>query len=289
MTIWLIANPKAGCGDRGESFWRSYLETSGLTNLTPCDLENDSWIERIQPGDWLLAAGGDGTVSRAAEICVSKEAVLGVLPSGTANDFARNLGLPPDPQALCDLIASGSQQSVDVGWVNEQLFLNVSHIGVGTWPVRGATSEVKQRWGQLGYARVLVSRLWAYRGFPATIRCDGQMAQGRWLSIAIASGAFYGGGNPIPRAAANDGQLDVVAVRPRSFVHLFLVYTLVRIFGREARKNATIVHFKGGHCEVATRRPKTVTADGEIVSSTPLKARCEAGRLQVLCESVVST
>lgn len=289
MTIWLIANPKAGAGDRGETFWRSHLEASGLTELTSCDLENDSWIERIESGDWLLAAGGDGTVSRAAEICVDKEAVLGVLPSGTANDFSRNLDLPEDPQALCDLIASGIQQSVDVGWMNGQLFLNVSHIGVGTWPVRGATSDVKKRWGQLGYARVLITRLWAYRGFPATIRCDGDTAQGRWLSIAIASGAFYGGGNPIPQAAANDGQLDVVAVRPRSFVHLILAYTLVRIFGREPRKNATIVHLKGSYCNVATRRPKTITADGEVVSSTPLEARCEAGRLQVLCETVVST
>ncbi|MEX0604445.1 diacylglycerol kinase family protein, partial [Marinobacter sp.] len=121
------------------------------------------------------------------------------------------------------------------------------------------------------------------------IRCDGDTAQGKWLSIAVASGAFYGGGNPIPQAAANDGQLDVVAVRPRSFVRLLLAYVMVRIFGREARKNATIVHFKGRHCSVTTRRPKTITADGEVVSSTPLEARCESGRLQVLCEVVVNT
>ncbi|WP_166267661.1 diacylglycerol/lipid kinase family protein [Marinobacter caseinilyticus] len=289
MTIWLIANPQAGSGDRGETFWCPFLAAAGLAEPSVCDLNDTAWVNSVKAGDWLLAAGGDGTVNKTAAICLSTGGILGVLPSGTANDFARNLALPEDPQALCDLIAEGHTRPVDVAWANGQMYLNVCHIGMGTWPVREATSELKQRWGRLGYARVLLGQYRAYRGFRAAIRCQQAWVKGRWLTIGVATGAFYGGGHFIPQATANDGQLDVVAVRPRPIPHLLLAFLLTRLLGRTPKTSETLVHLKGVRCDIKTRRPKTVTADGEIMGETPLEVRCEAGCLQVICSAVVTT
>jgi len=100
MRHWLIANTQAGNGSRGEGFWKPHLERAGITSLQVCDLAEEDWETALEAGDIVLVAGGDGTVNRVARACLEHDAILGVLPSGTANDFARNLGLPEDPDAL---------------------------------------------------------------------------------------------------------------------------------------------------------------------------------------------
>ncbi|MFP3441428.1 diacylglycerol kinase family protein, partial [Pantoea sp. SIMBA_133] len=86
------------------------------------DFEESDWSTRIDDRDTLIVAGGDGSVSRAAAVCLEKGATLAVLPSGTANDFARNLGLPHQPGALCKSIASGRTQMVDVADYGDGMF-----------------------------------------------------------------------------------------------------------------------------------------------------------------------
>lgn len=289
MTTWLIANPKAGDGQRGADFWSQRLNDAGVTGLEICDLEDLGWMQRVQSGDRVLAAGGDGSVNRAAALCLDTGATLGILPSGTANDFARNLGLPEDPVALCELIASGKTHWLDVARFDDQIFLNVAHIGLGTWPVRESSGQTKRLLGRFSYVATLLRRVTDKRGFRAIIECENGTVAGRWLSIAVATGAFFGGGNEIPEASANDGQLDIVAVKPRSLLRLLLTFLRVRILRRSPGHTDTVVHLKSPWCRVVTRKPKTVTADGDVAGKTPLDVTCQPGCLNVICEQVVST
>ncbi|MEC7729504.1 MAG: diacylglycerol kinase family protein, partial [Pseudomonadota bacterium] len=110
MAYWLICNSGAGDGERGRDFWLEHLATAGIHDPLCRDFEESDWSTRLDDRDTLIVAGGDGSVSRAAAVCLEKGATLAVLPSGTANDFARNLGLPHQPGALCKLIASGRTQ-----------------------------------------------------------------------------------------------------------------------------------------------------------------------------------
>ncbi|MBW4934034.1 diacylglycerol/lipid kinase family protein [Marinobacter sp. F4206] len=289
MTHWLVANPNAGSGDRGREFWLDVLASAGVADPECCDFADDDWIGRVRAGDVVMVAGGDGSVNRGAQVCVEKHATLAVLPSGTANDFARNLGLPEEPADLCALIASGTRQWVDIAEFGHSLFLNVAHIGLGTLPVRESEGAEKKMFGRFSYGIGLLRRINAKRGFKAEIRCDKGFVKGRWLSIAVASGAFFGGGNEIPEASANDGQLDVIAVKPRPLFQLLLTFLMVRLNRSSPQRTSTIVHLKGTHCSVQTGKPKTVTADGDVVGETPLKVLCRPHVLSVIGPTVVST
>ncbi|MBU2953826.1 diacylglycerol/lipid kinase family protein [Marinobacter sp. F3R08] len=289
MTYWLICNSRAGDGERGRDFWLHHLAEAGIRDPECCDFEAPDWHRNLGGEDTVIVAGGDGSVSRVAAVCREKGATMAVLPSGTANDFARNLALPEQPGALCELIATGATQTVDVADYGQGIFLNVAHIGIGTLPVRESGGTEKKIFGRFSYAVELLRRLNARRGFRATIRCDKGVVKGRWLSIAVASGAFFGGGNEIPGASVNDGQLNVIAVRPRPLSQLLLTFLMVRLNRRAPQRTSTLIHLKGTHCKVNTAKPKTVTADGDVVSRTPLDVCSRSGELRVIGSTVINT
>jgi YegS/Rv2252/BmrU family lipid kinase len=289
MAYWLICNSMAGNGERGRDFWLNHLASAGIHDPSCRDFEEAGWTGNLGVRDTVIVAGGDGSVNRAAAICRDKGATLAILPSGTANDFSRNLGLPAQPQALCELIARGVTQTVDVADYGDGIFLNVAHVGIGTLPARESRGTEKKILGRFSYVVELLRWLNAKRGFRATIRCDRGILKGRWLSIAVASGAFFGGGNEIPEASASDGQLDIVAVRPRPMLQLFFTFLMVRLNRQAPRRTSTLVHIKSQRCLVDTDKPKTVTADGDVVSRTPLSVICKHGSLRVIGLKVVST
>ncbi|KAA0013038.1 diacylglycerol kinase family lipid kinase [Billgrantia pellis] len=265
MNYWLIVNDAAGDGRRGERFWREHLEAAGLEHLRIGQLTDTDWEREVEPGDRVLVAGGDGSVGRAATVCIERDATLAVLPSGTANDFARNLALPEDPAALCRLAVSGQTASVDVAWINGRLYLNVAHIGLGTMPAREATHERKQRLGRFSYLITLAQRAKLQRGFSGRIECDDRIVEGHWLTIAIASGAYFGGGYHIAEARIDDGQLDVVAVRHRSWLRLLFAFFATRLLGHTPRNDDTVTHIHTPQCHIRLRQSRTLTADGETL------------------------
>ncbi|GGE55814.1 hypothetical protein GCM10011533_05410 [Streptosporangium jomthongense] len=289
MTYWLVANPEAGDGQRGRAFWLEKLANAGIENPQCCDFREQAWKTHVKPNDVVMVAGGDGSVSAGAGLCLERNATLAVLPSGTANDFSRNLALPADPAALCELIRQGVTQQVDVAEFGDGIFLNVAHVGLGTLPARESQGYAKKLLGRFSYAAELLRRANAKRGFHAKIQCDQAVVHGRWLSIAISSGAFFGGGNEIPEATANDGLLDIIAVKPRPLLQLLLTFALVQLNGKSPRRTSTVVHLKGRRCDVHTTKPKTVTVDGDVAGKTPLHVVCRKHCLRVIGASVVRT
>lgn len=286
MTDWLLANPKAGDGERNEAFWRDHLATAGLEDARGCDLNNQDWVREVSPEDRILAAGGDGSVNRAAALCLETGASLAVLPSGTANDFFRNLGIENEPDAICRALLDHRAHPVDVavGEFEGGLCLNVIHVGLGTMPARdaNASGDSKKRLGQFSYLASLVRRVFSRRGFQATIATDTATVAGRWLSIAIANGAYFGGGSEVPGASIQNGNLTVIAVRPASVLTLMGAFVMTRLLGRAPKDNKTVVELTSLHCRVTTRHAKTITVDGDVAGQTPLEVTCRPGALKVV-------
>lgn len=263
MNYWLMANTAAGDGSHNVDFWREHLQAAGLESLQLHDIAETDWHRRIEPGDRLLVAGGDGSVNLAASICIERKAILGVLPSGTANDFSRNLGLSDDPAETCRIALGKHTVQVDAAWINDQLYLNVAHIGLGTVPVSAASSQEKKLLGRFSYLATLARTLPLRRSITARIEGGDQVAEGRWLTIAMACGAYFGGGHTIRDARIDDGQLDIVAIRQRSWWRLLLSYLSTRLLGRTPEGDDTLVHLRVPECHIQLRRPHTLTADGE--------------------------
>lgn len=284
MTDWLLANPHAGDGERNADFWRDCLAQVGLQPERTCDLEDLGWVREVRSGDRILAAGGDGSVNRAAALCLETGACLAVLPSGTANDFFRNLGIEHDPESICQALVDYGPQPVDVSRYDGGLCLNVAHVGLGTLPARDANTNggTKKLLGQFSYMVSLLGRLFSRRGFRATIATDTATVAGRWLSIAIANGAYFGGGSEVPGAALDNGSLVIIAVRPASLISLMGAFIMTRILGRTPKDTKTVVELVSPWCRVTTRRRKTVTVDGDVAGHTPLEMTCRPGELQVI-------
>ena len=284
MTDWLMANPKAGDGERNERFWRDHLEQAGVAGARRCDLEDTSWVQKVRPEDRILAAGGDGSVNAAAAICLKTGATLAVLPSGTANDFFRNLGIDNDPQAICQALRQEASRAVDVGEYQDGLCLNVAHVGLGAMPARDANANgsSKKRLGQFSYLLSLVRRLFSRRGFRATISTDSASVGGRWLSVAIANGAYFGGGTEVPDASITNGRLVVIAVRPASVGALTGAFIRTRLLRRPPGETKTVVELSCQWCEVTPHHRKTVTVDGDVAGETPFRLDCRPGKLKVV-------
>lgn len=290
MAYWLVDSPGSGNGGRNSAFWEPYLKECGIENLTCCRLdESAQWCGLVTESDCLLAAGGDGSVNAVAALCLKTGATLGVLPSGTANDFARNLGIPNKPDDVARLVAEGVVQRVDVADVGDGICLNVAHVGLGTLPSRLVSSPAKKSLGRFSYLATLFRKLGAQRGFHARITTESSVLEGRWLSVAVATGAYFGGGHEIPEACANDGLLDVIAVRPRPLIQLLLAFVMVRLNRKTPNRTSTVVQIKATRCEVQTRKPKTVTVDGDVAGKTPISMHCRAGVLKVIGRRVVHT
>ena len=281
MRTWLIGNPDAGDDARGTAFWRDALDSVGVAVdrvLEPADLDDAAFAA----GDRVLAAGGDGTVQGAAPVCANAGAVLAVLPSGTANDFARSLGLDDDPATACRAVVDDRRVAVDLARVGERAFINVAHAGLGAEASRAVDDEDKQWLGQFSYAGRLIDRWRAARGVPGRLVCDDEQFDGRWLEVGIANGAFYGGGYRIPEAAPDDGGLEVYAVRADHPARLAWIFARVRLLGPDSVDAPQLLHRRCRRLQLETDTAMAVTADGEDFGETPLTVELDIGALDVI-------
>jgi diacylglycerol kinase (ATP) len=227
----------------------------------------------------IVIGGGDGTLNAALPAVMSAAVPLGILPFGTANDFARSLGLT-DPGKAMDAILSGHTRDVDVGVVNDRYFLNAVGIGLGPKINRDLTATTKGRLGVLAYLLQALRHVPEHRGMRTVIECDGKAVSLRSIHITIGNGIHYGGGMTIASdARLDDGHLRVLALRPQSMMSLLRYGPAFR--SGELEDDQNLRTFSCRHVSVRTRRASDVTADGEFVTRTPVKCHTLRAALKV--------
>lgn len=168
-------------------------------------------------GGCAVAGGGDGTlhgvVNGLMKAGPAGETAAGLLPLGTANDFARGCGIPPAPYEALRLAASGSPVPVDVAEANRVFFVNVASGGFGAQVTTGTPTELKKLVGGGAYA--LVGLLTAAKTTPYEGRfvSPSEFAQGSFIALAVGNARQAGGGFPVtPKAYLNDGLLDLMVI-----------------------------------------------------------------------------
>jgi YegS/Rv2252/BmrU family lipid kinase len=230
--------------------------------------------------DCAIVGGGDGTLRMAAAGLEASGLPLGILPMGTANDLARTLNIPTDLDAAADVILAGHRQRIDLGSVNDEPFFNVASIGLSTELARGLSSELKRRWGRVGYAIAAFRALANARRFTAWISENGETTRTRTMQIAVGNGRFYGGGSVVAEhAAIDDGHLDLYSLETRTVWRLALMLMSFRSGQHGAWSEVTTL--RGTEFEVRTPRPRPINADGEIVAETPAVFRVHPAAITV--------
>src|SRR4051812_33692979 len=142
----------------------------------------------------VIAVGGDGTVNEVVNGLVGSGVPLGVIPIGTANDFARQAGIPDDPNHAMDVILRQPPRAMDVGEVNGRAFLNVSTGGVGAETTAETSPASKERLGSFAYALTGMKKLGGLRPRRGWFSGPGFEYRGDWLLFAVGNGRSTGGG-----------------------------------------------------------------------------------------------
>ncbi len=222
----LIANPNAGKMRKVPllNAVRSLLDKAGLehdvrTTDAP-GLGITLAMEATAAGyRGILALGGDGTVSEVASGIVGSDLTLGIIPAGTMNLFARELGIPRRLETAVQIVAHGHTRRVEVGKVQGRYFLLGASAGVDAAIVRDVTPGSKRRWGKWAYYLKAPRTLLTY-SYPGLrlVMDDGVTMQGG--TVVVANARDYGDGYRIaPGASLDDGVMDACLFRGRRAFH----------------------------------------------------------------------
>lgn len=242
--------------------------------------------------DLVVVGGGDGTVSCAAGRAAGTEVTLGVLPLGTANDFARTLELPTDLAAACDTLAHGKVVDLDLGRADGQPYLNVASAGLSVGVTEALTPGLKRRLGPLAYPVATLRAYRRHRPFTARLEFpDGDhdpVELDDLLQVAVGNGRHYGGGNAVsPTAGIDDHILDVYAiVRGRLRDHVSIARFL---------KDGSFVdhdqvhHLTTRRLRLVTDPPLPVNLDGEIATTAPTLFEIERNAVHVVVPQHVTS
>lgn len=216
----------------------------------------------------VFVCGGDGTVSAAALAAAGSEAALALIPSGTGNLLALNLGVPTEVGAATRLAVRGGRRSIDLGEVDGRLFTVAAGIGLDAQMLADTPHRAKHHLGWSAYAASILRHLGDPR-FSAQISLDGAPPIIRDVrSVLVANvGRLPGGINLLPEALPDDGLLDVALIAPRRL--LDWAGLLASLIGRNP-KGGRLETFQAHRVEVTTEQPQPREIDGES-----LPAGCE--------------
>src|SRR5512144_489145 len=165
--------------------------------------------------DVVAVAGGDGTVNEVVNGLDGYDVPLGIIPVGTANDFARQVGIPADADHAMDVILQRKPQRLDTASLNGRRFLNVSTGGVGAEATADTPAEAKESLGMLAYAITGARKLRELAPRRARISGPGFDHDGEFVLFAVGNARVTGGGVAItPRASLTDGLFDLCIVEP---------------------------------------------------------------------------
>lgn len=286
----LVLNGRSRSGDAQTEPILTELRERGVELVDGGPVGPDRLDERLEAAmrvgiDRVLVGGGDGTLNRALPALLRAGVPLGVVPLGTANDFANSLGIPIDPRGAVRIALEGRVVHVDVGEVNGRPFLNVASLGLGTKVTERLSDELKARLGFLGYPHAMLSAYREARPFRARISIDGiDQRRSRCIHIAVGNGRRYGGGAIIAQdATLVDGTLHLFALAPVPIWRLILLAPWLGSGRQRDVANATLV--KAARVELETSRTLPISADGEIISQTPAEFRVRPAVLGVAVPS----
>lgn len=297
MRIGLIIRPREGMSEleelrsavsdlreRGHEVWPRLTYEAG-------DGRREAGVLARAGAELVVAAGGDGTVNEVvngvldAAVGGGWAGRVGVVPLGTANDFATGLGLPEEVDAALDVALRGAPRALDVASVNGRHFVNVSTGGFGALASEEAPEDAKRLLGPWAYvvtgARMFVdlTASWARFTLP-----DGAAYEGEILLFAVGNGKRTGGGNMVtPRAAMDDGELDVVIVPAMPRIDFLSLLPDLR--SGDHLDAPMVRYFRTPRMVVESEETLSVNADGEPVEGDRFEYAIAPRKLLVMTPS----
>ncbi len=229
----------------------------------------------------VVAWGGDGTVNEVASALAFSQVAMGIVPAGSGNGLAGELGLPSDPARALDVALDGAPRAIDVGEMGGRYFVNVAGVGFDADVARRFDAAGNRRRGLASYLWMTGQSLLHYTPACYTVTAGEWRRTVRALLVVVANGSEFGNRMRIaPGARIDDGALDVVVVEERSRAQTIGQLPLLALgrVDRSAMWSSRPAETMAIECET----PMWFHVDGEPVSGgTRLQARVHPGALRV--------
>lgn len=291
--IFVIVNPVAGHG-RARRAWQAVgpaLQDAGVRfeevlEERPGEAVGLAATAVAQGYETIVAVGGDGTVHEVVNGIMRErrmdQPALAIIPGGTANDFARAVGVPKDALAAGRLLlGSGVRRRVDLGRVNDRYFAGISGVGFDAEVAAKINRWPKWIGGTTLYIAAILTMLVSYRPAPTRLRIDGEEQDLPLFLLAAANTPWYGGGMYMaPHARFDDGLLEVITAWDLGKVETLGL--LPKVFSGAHLRHRKVAHRSAREVRVESPVPLAIHADGETVGRVPAVFQAVPAALEVI-------
>ena len=280
--ILVIFNPAAR-SEKARATWET-IERFPRCAFQPTSATGDARqmaLEAVGKGfRTVVAAGGDGTINEVVNGLAGSDVALGILPVGTMNVFAGELGLTGNLQKCWEIILAGQTRTIDLARANEQYFVQLAGVGLDAQVVEATSWESKKSLGPLSYL-ISAAQIAARKPPKLVVEADGQTREGSF--VLVGNGRHYGGSLKFfNRARYDDGKLDVLIFKNLGYLDIAR-YLGTILMGTHAEQR-DVEYFQTERADVRSDEEVPVEVDGEVVTKLPVTFRISSKKLKVLVQ-----
>lgn len=291
--LTLVVNPQSGGGRAGRALPKVATRLRDALPTTELNIiQSTSWNDAqnhlraaamaAREGDSVVAMGGDGMAHLGLNACAHTEAVLGIVPAGTGNDFARAVGIPGQVGEAIDTIVEGRAKRIDLSHVTNadgRRWVGAVVSSGYDARVNRATNETRLRLGALSYGYVALRELANFSPLHYEITIDGETRELEAMLIAVANTGIVGGGMRIaPDADHSDGLLDITLVHPVGRGKLLRL--MPQIYSGTFVNDPAVELLRAKRVEI-DGEDMFVMGDGEELGQVPALVECDPAALRV--------
>lgn len=265
MKLLFIINPGSGSHDINlkeviSAYFKGKAIETDLFEL-PKDCSLDKIKQKISgsKADRVVAVGGDGTLKLVAECLLDTAIPIGIIPAGSANGMAKELGIPTDIKMALAIVAEGQLQKIHVIKLNDEICIHLSDMGFNAYLVK-KFDTLPQR-GMWGYAKATWHALWNHRRMDVQLRLKNETITSKAAMVAIANATMYGTGLKInPDGKLDDDLFEVVLVKDYSYLEILKIW-----FTKLPFNPKKIEVFQTAEVRISSKHKAHFQVDGEYI------------------------
>ena len=264
---------------------RAKLELAGVELIDAIAVDQPEQMDKtvadaVARAPMVIIGGGDGSLSSNIDHFVGTQTIFAFLPLGTANSFAKTMGMDTDLDAAVEVIEHGRRRRIDLGRIDGEYFVNAAALGLSPMIADTVPHGLKRWLGMVGYLIWATRCAIRFRPFRISVTTDDGIVHRCWATEArIANGTHHGGVELVESQDIDSGVIVIQAVTGKSVVGLGWSWfaTLFKLTGREP----TFTEWRGKKLELAARPRQKISIDGEIAAKTPVTVCVAKGAIEV--------
>ena len=264
---------------------RAKLELAGVELIDAIAVEkpedmDQSVIDAVARAPMVIIGGGDGSLSSTIDHFVGKNTVFAILPLGTANSFAKTMGMATDLDSAVDVIANGRRRRIDLGVIDGDYFVNAAALGLSPLIADTVPHKLKRYLGMVGYLIWAARSALHFRPFRLRVTLDdGSLVKAWATEVRIANGTHHGGIELVESQDIDSGEIVIQAVTGKSLWGL--AWSWFATLFKLRHRDQTVTEWRGRKLRLEARPRQKISIDGEIAAKTPVTVRVAEGAMEV--------